>query len=71
MLNEEIIKLANSENVNIDWIFSGQGAMHRHALDESTEDNVSKRHEALLTMFDALNEDQKRKYFQALKKRNV
>jgi hypothetical protein len=57
---EEIIRLADSENVNINWLFSGQGPRYRNELQGSPEETLSQRHSALLTLFDALGEEQQR-----------
>lgn len=57
---EEIIRLSDSENVNINWLFSGQGPMFRTESAANPEPTLSQRHTALLTLFDTLGEDQQR-----------
>jgi hypothetical protein len=57
---EEIIRLADSESVNINWLFSGEGPMYRDQLQAPPEDTLSQRQTNLLQLFDALDEDQQR-----------
>lgn len=44
-------------DISLDWLISGEGSMYKA---EPSEESLSKRHEALLTMFDGLSDEQKR-----------
>ncbi len=62
---EEIIRIADSENVNINWLFTGQGSVHRDQPIASPEDTLDQRHTVLLSLFDALSEGQQREILAA------
>jgi Bacteriophage CI repressor helix-turn-helix domain. len=67
---EEIIRIADSENVNINWIFSGQGSMYRDQPTVNPEESLDQRNTALLTLFAALNEDQQREILAAAQEKD-
>lgn len=54
------VDLAVKHGISLDWLLTGQEPVQRNQKSVPQEELLSKRHEALLSMFDALNEDQKR-----------
>lgn len=58
---EALIKICTQTSINIHWLLTGQGVMRRElSVQEEPGQYLSKRHDALLGLFDALNEDQQR-----------
>ncbi|MDT4329787.1 helix-turn-helix domain-containing protein [Methylomonas sp. MV1] len=63
---EELIALASSENVNTNWLFYGEGPMYRHQIAEAVPAyNLDQRHANLLTLFDAVTDEQQREILAA------
>lgn len=57
---EALTKICFHTNIDMNWLLTGQGAMYRNTVEESGEATLSKRHTALLELYDALGEDQQR-----------
>jgi len=53
------VDLATEHGISLDWLLTGQEPMRRNQQ-VAPQELLSKRHEALISMFDSLNEDQKR-----------
>lgn len=63
------VDLALKHGISLDWLLTGQEPMHRNQIYAMQEETLSKLHESLLSMFDALNEDQKREVLSGVKEK--
>lgn len=58
--HDRIYEVASSRNVSIDWLLTGKGFMKRDILSEASNDHLSPRQRAVLTMFESLSEGDQR-----------
>jgi transcriptional regulator with XRE-family HTH domain len=54
------VKIAQEKEVSLDWLLTGHGAIYRNQTPAYSEDSIDHRHAALLSLYDALAEDQQR-----------
>jgi hypothetical protein len=72
---DRLIDMANSRNVSIDWLLSGEGSMYRGGdgsmRREEPAESLSPKEEAVLALFRALDDDAQREIqHKLLRKRN-
>ncbi len=63
---EALTKICEQTSIDVHWLLTGQGTMHRNVnIIENHEETLSKRHIALLQLFDSLEDDQQREILTA------
>ena len=62
------VDLAQKKGITLDWLLTGEGPMYRDQIQSLPEQNLSQRHTALLSLFDAVSDEQQREILAVAKK---